>query len=211
MPQPFPFIPGTLPYEVHNVWEDGSSGVWEWTEIPTKWRSSVQVTVQSMMRGQRILLTGTIITPELTDDHLYVTYIPASEEDQALVTQYGDICSVPAYLLRIKPILMAGERILALGEECRVGEPQRLFVDIIRPQHQVVTVPYEIFAPSSISFGVIPYSPAVIERDEQINDIIPEARQNMLHFLGLLNDKYFEHVYRSADRAKEVFWLQHAI
>lgn len=84
------YLPVTLPYEV--ISEDERFADVSGTD--TEDRLTVEI-------NGEILLDKPL--PELYYDQIFIHYIPAGEEDQKLLEQYGSLTDVPAYMMNVVP------------------------------------------------------------------------------------------------------------
>jgi len=71
--------------------------------------------------------------PELAGKRITLSYLPASEDDAALIEEYGGITEVPAYLVEMTPILMVDGEVVAIGGNETLGERQQFVMEFITP------------------------------------------------------------------------------
>jgi len=75
----------------------------------------------------------TLSMPELAGKRITLSYIPAGEDDAALIEEYGGITNVPAYLVEMKPVIMVNGEVIATGGAETLGERQQFVMDFITP------------------------------------------------------------------------------
>jgi len=87
------YLPLTLPYVV--VSEDETFAEVSGTDMED--RLAIEI------NGEKLLDKP---LPELYYDQIFIHYIPASEEDSALLGQYGTLTDVPAYMMNVIPEIL---------------------------------------------------------------------------------------------------------
>lgn len=68
--------------------------------------------------------------PELAGKRVTLYYSPATQEDADLVVQYGSLFSVPAYLIKVKPIVLVNDEAKAEGSPITLGQWQDLSISL---------------------------------------------------------------------------------
>ena len=118
------YLPLTLPYAVSNSVETFS-------DIPEELTDSISISLTSDydFTGEDFT-TGKLYTPDIYGKRLILTYVPAAEEDEAALEQYGGLFQTPAYLLRLKPQLLLDGEIVAEGAPCPSGIQQKYTISI---------------------------------------------------------------------------------
>ena len=62
--------------------------------------------------------------PKIAEESISITYVPATPYDESIIELYGGIFSVPAYLVRMKPLLKIDGEIVAEGSSGTLGSSQ---------------------------------------------------------------------------------------
>ncbi|MCM1496755.1 MAG: hypothetical protein NC089_13290, partial [Bacteroides sp.] len=79
-------------------------------------------------------LNGTTLTTltaaELYSHRLTIAYLPAEEEDRALLEQYGSVFQTPAHLLRLRADLLLDGEAVAYGEPLTPGSLETFTMDV---------------------------------------------------------------------------------
>jgi hypothetical protein len=137
--QSFPYLLGTLPYKII---VEGS----KYSEIADVLRHKVSLDISEDIFGGG----GTTVTkslPEINGKRITLSYMPATPNDEALVTQYGgDILSVPPYLLSVKPVFKVDGIDLAGGSNIGMGSAQTLKLTFYDPAHGMDMVENTVIA-----------------------------------------------------------------
>jgi transglutaminase-like putative cysteine protease len=122
----FPYLLGTLPY---TIVAKGSY----FSEISTQKKYSVSfIVIGSELDGTGLNYTGKL--NDLGAKRLTLSYDPASPADAAIIAQYGgDICSVPSYLLKVKPVLRINGIIVATGDAIGLGQDHEFSIKLNGP------------------------------------------------------------------------------
>jgi len=126
--QNFPYLLGTLPYRT--IVEGG-----KYSEIPDVLRHKVSFEISEGILG-REGITITKNLPEISGKRVTLSYIPATANDEALVTQYGgSILNVPPYLLNVKPVIKIDGADVRTGGSFGMGSGQTLMVTFYDPAY----------------------------------------------------------------------------
>jgi hypothetical protein len=75
----------------------------------------------------------TLSMPELAGHRITLSYVPATEDDAAIIEEYGGITNVPAYLVEMKPVLMVEGEPKAIGKPDTLGETQQFVMEFQMP------------------------------------------------------------------------------
>ncbi len=133
VPQRLGILPSTLPYEVVEV-------LGEWAELPSTGGSEIvgvaPATARWIVRageaeGSPALLDATLPLRDVVSRRVTLSYVPATVDDHRLSASLGGLGSVPAYLIRVRPVLKVDGRAVATGEPMEMGVPHRLDLDLI--------------------------------------------------------------------------------
>lgn len=118
------YLPLTPPYAVTGKAENFS-------DIPEELTGSISLSLTSdyYFTGEN-LTANKLYSPDIYGKRLILTYVPAAEEDQAVLEQYGGLFQTPAYLLRLKPQLLLDGEIVAEGAPCPAGSQQKYTISI---------------------------------------------------------------------------------
>ena len=72
----------------------------------------------------------TYLAPDVYGKRIILSYVPATQADQDVIDEYGDIFSTPAYLVKMKPQLVIDGEVVAEGSVCNAGYMQRYTITI---------------------------------------------------------------------------------
>lgn len=72
----------------------------------------------------------TYLAPDVYGKRIVLSYVPATQADQDIINNYGDIFSAPAYLIKMKPQLSINDEVVAEGGICNAGYSQKFNVTI---------------------------------------------------------------------------------
>ena len=72
----------------------------------------------------------TYLAPDVYGKRIVLSYIPATQSDQDVISEYGDIFSTPAYLVKMKPQLSIDGEVVAEGNTCNAGYMQQYTINI---------------------------------------------------------------------------------
>lgn len=72
----------------------------------------------------------TYYAPDVYGKRIVLTYVPATQADQNIISEYGDIFSTPAYLIKMKPQLVIDGETVAEGEVCNAGYMQQYTITV---------------------------------------------------------------------------------
>lgn len=127
IPQNLGLLPPTLESKVISVSN-------EWQNIPSSQRVTVEVKVTNSSRTQT-LLSYTSPLASFGEKRLTLAYEAHTEEDASILSQYSSINDVPAYLVKLHPVLLLdGQKLSAEEEASSLGSDQWLLVTINSPR-----------------------------------------------------------------------------
>jgi transglutaminase-like putative cysteine protease len=110
-------LPNSLPYKSHKLAI--------YSEIPDYLRHKIKFEIY----GNSITLS----MPELAGHRITLSYLPATEDDAAIIEEYGGITDVPAYLVEMKPVLRVEGELRAIGNAETLGETQQFVMEFQMP------------------------------------------------------------------------------
>ena len=126
-------LPNSLPYRVVEKKA-------EFSEVPDELRHKIKFEVYQVSSSLLGSIPAsspdfsvTISMPELAGKRITLSYIPATQDDAALIEEYGGITNVPAYLVEMKPVLRVEGEPLAVGSPVTLGETQQFVMEFITP------------------------------------------------------------------------------
>ena len=74
--------------------------------------------------------------PELAGKRITLYYSPATQRDADLVVEYGSLFSVPAYMIKVKPIVLVDDQAVSSGSHLTLGEFQDLSIKMTSSARQ---------------------------------------------------------------------------
>ena len=126
-------LPNSLPYRVVEKKA-------EFSELPNELRHKIKFEiyqVSSSLLGSVPAsspdFSVTLSMPELAAKRVTLSYVPATQDDAAIIEEYGGITNVPAYLVEMKPVLRIEGEAVATGSPVTLGETQQFVMDFIAP------------------------------------------------------------------------------
>ncbi len=133
IPEKLGVLPNSLPYRVVEKKA-------EFSEVPDELRHKIKFEiyqVSSSLLGSIPAsspdFSVTISMPELAGKRITLSYIPATQDDAAIIEEYGGITNVPAYLVEMKPVLRVEGEAVAIGNPVTLGETQQFVMEFISP------------------------------------------------------------------------------
>lgn len=72
----------------------------------------------------------TFRAPDVYGKRIVLSYAPATQSDQEVINEYGDIFSTPAYLVKMKPQLVIDGEVVAEGNVCNAGYMQQYAITV---------------------------------------------------------------------------------
>jgi len=134
IPEKLSVLPDSLPCRV----VEEKKG--EFSEVPDELRHKIKFEVYQVSSSLLGSLPAsspdfsvTISMPELAGKRITLSYIPATQDDAAIIEEYGGITNVPAYLVEMKPVLRVEGEEVAVGSPVTLGETQQFVMEFITP------------------------------------------------------------------------------
>lgn len=72
----------------------------------------------------------TYLAPDVYGKRIVLSYVPATQKDQDVIAEYGNIFSTPAYLIKMKPQLSIDGKVVAEGSICNAGYTQQYTITV---------------------------------------------------------------------------------
>ena len=162
--QTFPFLLGTLPYNL--IAKAGC-----YSQLPDNIRRKITFDISTdIFREDGVTVTKSLL--ELSGKRVTLSYIPATDNDEILVARYGgDMLNVPPYLLNLKPILKVEGVDVAIGSTIGMGSTQMFTMTFSIPGYGTDMVQ------NTISVGT--YSAITLRPQKTTVDIV-STRMEML-------------------------------
>ncbi len=133
IPEKLGVLPNSLPYRVVEKKA-------EFSEVPNELRHKIKFEVYQVSSSLLGSLPAsspdfsvTLSMPELAAKRVTLSYVPATQDDAAIIEEYGGITNVPAYLVEMKPVLRIEGEAVATGSPVTLGETQQFVMDFIAP------------------------------------------------------------------------------
>jgi len=108
-----------------------------------------------------------ISLPELRGARITLSYEPASTDDENLITQYGGMFNVPAYLLHLKPVLKKDGIPVASGIGVGSGSEQTFAITLQSPTLSLDRIENKLIARS--------YSAVIIQAHKSVPELPAES------------------------------------
>lgn len=125
------YLPFSLPY--NNV-----SDTDRFDDIPLEYTDAINFrlfgnssNVENLFGGD--VINETIYAPNVYGKRITLAYVPATENDSAIISQYGGIFSTPAYLVKLKPQFVIDGEVVAEGSACNTGYMQKYDITLSNP------------------------------------------------------------------------------
>lgn len=117
------YLPLTLPY-------NNTDSVKTFEDIPEELTDSVNFklygnSAMGTSYSGKDSINYTYYTPDVYGKRIVLSYVPASAADQEIISEYGNIFSAPAYLIKMKPQLAIDGDVVAEGSICNAGYMQQ--------------------------------------------------------------------------------------
>ncbi|MCI4627228.1 MAG: transglutaminase-like domain-containing protein, partial [Candidatus Magnetoovum sp. WYHC-5] len=116
---------GTLQYKIINKQSYGS--------IPDAKRHKVKLGVFSKVEYNNEMVSVEKNIVEMAGKKITLSFVPATSEDQDIISLYGGLLYTPLYLLTVKPEIAADNTILMTGNSMNLGSELFLRTKIISP------------------------------------------------------------------------------
>jgi len=127
---------------------------------------------------------------ELVGKRITLFYAPASEQDQATINAYGNIFSVPAYLLQLRPQLRIEGKIVAEGSPIGFGEEERFIISFLSEGDRVENYLTAGALYAIYLNGQVAKSETILDMTQRLNRLIKEIGENDL-VDGCLNESLY--------------------
>jgi hypothetical protein len=118
IPEELGILPASLPYKVIEQ-------VGQYSEVPDDMRHKIKFEIYGN--------STTLSMPELAGRRITLSYVPATENDAALIESYGGITNVPAYIVEMRPVLRVEGEAVAIGSADTLGETQQFVMEFQAP------------------------------------------------------------------------------
>ena len=104
----------------------------EYIEIPEELKHRVRFTAMDASKKQ--LFTITLDLVKVSNQKIILCHEPETVEDQETINAFGGLANTPAYLVRLRPMLLVNdERIVVAGDGAAMGADYNLTVSLISP------------------------------------------------------------------------------
>jgi hypothetical protein len=155
---------------------------WEATKIPAEFRYGLKVEL-GPARGGASSSSVELSLAEVLTQPLSLLYLPADKLEaeimDALMLQLEDkadpdrkkITHLPSYLVKVRPHLLLGDRIIARGEPVCLGTPQYLTLSFKAPLQPIAPLRHLVIAGTQASLGLNMGSMSL----ESLNDLNGDA------------------------------------
>jgi len=125
LPEVLNILPASMQYEQKVI-------TGEYAEIPDELIHSTRFYAEDMDGNE--LFDITLKTLFLSNRRLTLSYEPETVEDQQIINSYGGLDNTPAYLVRLRPVLMVnGERIIVGQNGLPMGADYNLTIELRSP------------------------------------------------------------------------------
>lgn len=112
--------------------EGGVFGISETKERFSEIPHSMRYLVNFQVSG----INYSVAMPKIAEESISITYVPATPYDESVIELYGGIFSVPAYLVRMKPLLKIDGEVVAEGSSSMLGSSQVLYSSFLGPEEE---------------------------------------------------------------------------
>lgn len=120
----FGVLLGTLPYKTVVI---GS----KFASIAASARHSISIALRDPATGEATSVAKDVC--ELTGKQITVSYAPATDQDSAVMANYGGLLKTPAYLVKVKARVKVGDAVVLEGPSVSLGEPLKLSLGFTSP------------------------------------------------------------------------------
>jgi len=118
-------LPSSCPYRVLTILN-------QFADIPDTLRHKIEVVIAGDYGSEGLTYRANL--PEIAGKRLTLSYVPATEHDEATVEQYGgDIYETPPYLINVKPVLKVEGENRAFGNITGMSQQQEFILRFIAP------------------------------------------------------------------------------
>jgi len=120
----FGILLGSLPYKVVTV---GS----KFTSIDPAYRHSLSIVIRDPATDEFTSVSKDVC--QLTGKKITVSYVPATDQDGAVMANYGGILKTPGYLVKIKARVKVDDSVILESPPVQMGDSLRLSVGFTTP------------------------------------------------------------------------------
>ncbi|MDO5147939.1 MAG: polymorphic toxin-type HINT domain-containing protein [Oscillospiraceae bacterium] len=122
------YLPLSLPYNTVSDTE-------RYDDIPIDYTDTINFELfGNSASGNNIygddFINETIYAPDVYGKRLTLTYVPATQADSEVISEYGGIFSTPAYLIKMKPQFVIDGEVIAEGGVCNTGYTQKYIITL---------------------------------------------------------------------------------
>ncbi len=154
--QNFPYLLGTLPYQV-------LAKGWEASEVPDnlRYKISFQVTNPQTLQTD---INYTVSLAQIAGKRLTLNYVPATSADESVIESYLPTgssvtisslpTSLPAYLINMVPQLLIDGQVVATGSAIGLGGPETLTITFTDANQYSDTVTKNLIAGEYYGIGI---------------------------------------------------------
>jgi len=188
----YPYLPASLPYQV-------ITQVISYAAIPDTARHKISFAIKDNLTGETGLSHSTTL-PEVAGKRITLSYIPASSSDEALVTQYGGLLEVPAYLLQVKPVVKIEGAAVSTGQTVGLGYAQTFSMSFIIPNKGTDEVRNQVTAGDYSAIAIRYYNTPAEIAGENTKILIENAKNTaeldalLGQFLYSIGMSYLHHL-----------------
>ncbi|WP_054692092.1 hypothetical protein [Geotalea toluenoxydans] len=120
----FGVLLGTLPYKTVVTGN-------KFTSIEPSLRHKITIGLHDPATGESTAVTKDVC--KLAGKQITASYAPATDQDNAVVTNYGGLLKTPAYLVKVKALVKVDNTIVLEGPSVGMGESLKLNVQFTTP------------------------------------------------------------------------------
>jgi len=117
-PERFGVLIGQPPYFIKSV-------IATYSEIPDTYRQKFTLSITDPSTGEN-LLSYTAPMPQVIGKRMTLSYVPATNADEALIANYGGLYSTPPYLVKLKPEIKIDGVSMVQGNAIGSGQEQNM-------------------------------------------------------------------------------------
>ncbi len=122
------YLPLSLPYNT-------VSDVDRYDDIPVDYTDTINFELfGNSASGNNIYgddyINKTIYAPDVYGKRLTLAYVPATSSDSDVISEYGNIFSTLAYLVKMKPQFTIDGEVIAEGDVCNTGYTQKYNISL---------------------------------------------------------------------------------
>ncbi len=128
---------GTLPYQIITTAQ-------QFSEVPDTVRHKININLIDPTVGSTVMVQKNVA--EITDKKITVSYNPATQEDEATISNHGGLLKTPAYLIKVKPTVKLNDSVILEGPAVNLGASLNLSVNFIEPGMSTENIETDISA-----------------------------------------------------------------